>query len=345
MQDVAASGQAQQSPASTAKQQDGPPTQPSHHHGDHHMALLSATAAADHVQCPGASSDAAPASLSGSPHIAHEQPVMQETLAQRPVPLPVSQHLQSTEATAAGVEVAAMAADEVCQAPGNHSQGISASATAQSFGLDIQLPAHHQSPGITAHPMAASFELEAKPPVAMVASQAHAVPSSAYLDGHIRSSHQSWPPGQDGLAGLAAEVYRWEQRVLIPPVEQPALEVASQQQPVADSNGWHEEERHANYRQQQGDVSNEGLVVPYCGGSQEPVQSCTAKDNSHGLVACEGQSQDVPVAQYVAQTNAPPDQSISQSAEPLFVGKKRQLDVGDGPIVAKKQCVSLSGTV
>ena len=233
------------------------------------------------------------------------------------------------------------AADQIRQAPGYQPQGITPSPGSLRSDLDVELPSHHQSLGRTAHPMAGSFDLEAKPPVPMPASQAPAVPSAAYSDGHIMSSHLQRPSGQNGLAGLAAEVYRREQRVLTPPVEQPALEEAGVQQTVAESTGLHEEERHDDYRQQQGGVSKAGLVVPHFSGSQEPVQSFIAKDNSHELAACEGPSQDVPVAQYFAQTNAPPGQSVSQSHEPLFVGRKRQLDGDDGHFVAKRQCVSL----
>ena len=309
------------------------------------MAPLSAPATGDRAQPASAMLHTEPSTM--SPHIAREEHVEQEALAQPPASLTMAQHVHHTEATGADADATAGAADQVCQAPGYQPQGITACSLAQSSDLDVKLPAHHQSLGLTAHPMAGSFGLEDKPPVPKAASQASAVSPSAYTNGRITSSRLPRLSAQNGLAGLAAEVSRREQRLLAPPVDQPALEEACLQQAAAESNGWHEEERQGDYREQQDDVSEAGLAAPHYTGSQEPVQSFTAKGNSllHELPACEGQTRDVPVAQHVAQTNAPPGKLVSQSPEPLFAGRKRQLDGDDGHIVAKKQCVSLSGTV
>ena len=340
MQDVAAPGVKQQSPDPTPQRQDGPATQPPHC-PDHDMALPWASAAADCAQLPTASSHTN--SLNLSPHVAHEEPVEQETLAQHCAFSTMSQHPCHVEATAADADAAFGAADQVCQMPCEQSQGISSSPSAPRSDHDVKLPTYQQSLGPTAHPMAGSCDLEANPPVPKVASQAPAVPFSAHSNGQIMSSHLPQLSGQNGLAGLAAEVHRWEQRVLTSPVQQQALKQAEVQQAAAESNDWHEGERHRNDGQQQGDVSNASLVSPHCSGSQELVQSCTAKHNSHELPAYEAQSQNVPVAQDTVEAKALP--GPPHSAQPLVVGRKRQMEANDDHIVTKKQCVSLSGFV
>ena len=336
MQDVAAPGVKQQSPDPTPQRQDGPATQPPHR-PDQHAALPSAYAAADHAQLPTASSHTD--SLNLSPHVAHEEPVEQEMLAQHRAFSTMSQHPCHVEATAADADATVGAADQVCQMPCEQSQGITSSPSAPRSDLDVKLPTHQQSLGPIARPMAGSFDLEAEPPVPMEASQAPAVPFSAHSNGQM-SSHLPQLSGQNGLAGLAAEVHRWEQRVLTSPVQQGALEQAEVQQAAAESNDWQEGERHRNDGQQQGDVSNASLVLPHRSGSQELVQSRTAKHNSHELPAYETQTRNVPVAQDNAESKALP--APSHSAQPLVVGRKRQMEANDDHIVTKKQCVSLS---
>ena len=333
MQDVAVIGEKQQSPASTSQRQDGPAIKPLYRPDDHFAAPPLASDAADHAQLPTASCHTERSNL--SLHVAHEKPVEQEALAQHHA----SWHPRHVEAAAADADATVGAADQERQAPSTQSQGITASPRAQISDVDAKLLTHQRSPG--AHLMARSFDLDAKPPVPKAAPQASAAAPSAYSNGHIMSSHAPQLSGQNDLAGLAAEVFRQEQRVPTSPVEQPAPEEAGVQQAVTESNGWHEEERPGDYRRQQGDVSQARLGTPCCSESQEPVLSSTAKDNSHELSACEEQSQDVRVASYVAEPNALP----GQLAEPLLVGRKRQLGADDDHVLAKKQCVSLSGVV
>lgn len=327
LQEVAAPSDNQQPPASSSWQQDVSASQPSHQHGDQHTDPLLASAAAGYAQFPDASSDAYPALVSGLPHVALEDPFMHEAFAQHAASSTMSQpwspHHTEPAAAYADITVAA----QVCQAPGHQSQGSTASPRAQSFAVDAELP------------------------VGMVASQAPAVPSSAYSNGHTLSSHQTQALGQNGLPGLADELFGWEQQVFAQPVEQLALEKAGEQQAMAESNGWHAEAHGSDHGQSQGTVAYAGLALPQYSETHELVQSFTAQAGSHELPAPEGQSQDVPVAHHPSRTNALPGLLVSQSAEPLFLGKKRQLgDCDDGrgaqdSIVAKKPCLAMSGSV
>ena len=245
----------------------------------------------------------------------------------------------------------ATVAAQVCQAPSHQSQASTASPRAQGSAVDFQLLSHHQSHDATAHPMASSHDLDAVLPVGMVASQAPAVPSSAYSNGHSLSSQPQALEHND-LPGLADELFGWEQQVLAQPVEESAFEKAGELQAMAKSNGWHVQECGSDdYKQRQDTVDYAGLSMPQCTETQELVLSSSAQGGSYEMPAPAGQSQEVHVAQHLSQNNALPGQLVSQSAEPLFVGKKRQLcsdDDGHGApdsIVAKKPCLVVSGSI
>lgn len=277
---------------------------------------------------------------------------MYEALAQHAVSSTMSQPWSPHHTEAAAADADAGVAAQVCQAPDHQSQGSTASPNAQSSAMDFELPGHQQSLDATIQVMASSHGSDATLPVDMVASQAPAVPSSAYSNGHTLSSHQPQALGQNSVPGLADELFGWEQQVLAQPVERSAFEQAGEQQAMPESNGWHVQECGvSDYGQPLDSVGYAGLAVPHCGESQELVQSSTAQSGSHELPATAGQSQDVPVAQHPSQTNALPGQLVSQSAEPLMLGKKRQLggdDSDHGPqdsIVAKKPCLAVSGSV
>lgn len=344
-----AHGENQQPPALSSWQQGDVASQPPHQLGDQHIAPLLAPTAADHAQFPDASTNAYPSLVSGLPHVAHEHPFMHDALAQHAAFSTMSEPWSLHHAEPAAADANATVAAAVCQAPHHQSHGRTASPRAQRSAVDFELPGHHQSPGTTAQPMASTYDPDAMLPVGMVASQAPAVPSSAYSNGHTLSSHQTQALGQNGLPGLADDLFDWEQQVLAQPGEQSALEKAGEQQAMAESNGWHEEAHGSDYGQPQGTVAHAGLEVPQYSGTQELVQSSTAQGGSHELLAPEGRSQEVHVAQHAGQTNALPGQSVSQSAEPLFVGRKRQLGDDDhgapDSIVAKKPCLAVSGSV
>ena len=195
--------------------------------------------------------------------------------------------------------------------------------------------------------MEGSFDLDRELPVALAAMHAPAASPSASSNGHIVSGQQPHPSEPDGLAALA-QFYHQKHILHAPPVEQPEVEMAGEQQAVPESNGWPAEESHSDCRQQLGDSNHTGLAISHCSGSRELVPSSSAQDIGREPLGCEGQ--DVPVSPYIAQTNGMPGQLASHSAEPLLMGRKRPLngddhDEGQDSIVAKKQCLAMSGPI